>query len=127
MYTVFVYGTLRTGASNAFRMSGATSMGAAKVTARLYRVHEQFPGIVLSENLDDVLVGEVFTDVSAGQMQALDIYEGCDAELPESEYLYRRVKTKARRESGELVEVFLWEYIREINEADRILSGDWLA
>ncbi len=123
---VFVYGTLRTGASNDFRMKGATSLGAATICAKLYRVHQDFPGIVLSEDASDILHGEVFTDVSAQHMDALDRYEGCDAGLPKSERIYQRAITTAITETGALVEVYVWEYIREVDEANRISSGDWL-
>ena len=126
MTQVFVYGTLRTGASNAFRMKGARSLGSATVKARLYRVHDQFPGIVLSEQLEEVLYGEVFTDVSQEHMEQLDCYEGCDAGLPQSEHIYHRVLTTATLSNGTQVEVAIWEYIRSVSESDRITSGDWL-
>ena len=126
MSQVFVYGTLRTGASNAFRMKGAISLGAATVIAKLYRVHEEFPGIVLTGDPQDILHGEVFKDVSREQLYALDVYEGCDAGMPISERIYHRVLTTVTLENGEETEAFIWEYIREVNEGDRIASGDWL-
>jgi len=127
MSQVFVYGTLRTGASNAFRMKGASSLGSATVSAKLYRVHDDFPGIVLSNNSEDVLHGEVFTGVSNEHLHALDVYEGCDAGMPVSERIYRRVLAPVTLESGEVAEAFIWEYIREVDERERIVSGDWLA
>lgn len=102
-YTVFVYGTLRTGASNAFRMRGAQSLGAATLGARLYRVHDAFPGIVLDDYA--CLQGEVFTGVSEVMLHALDVYEGCDAGMPEEERIYRRVKVVATLCSEEEREV----------------------
>ena len=127
MSQVFVYGTLRTGASNAFRMKGASSLGSATVSAKLYRVHDDFPGIVLSNNSEDVLLGEVFTGVSNEHLHALDVYEGCDAQMPVSERIYRRILAPVILESGEVAEAFIWEYIREVDERERIVSGDWLA
>jgi len=126
MYQVFVYGTLRSGGSNAFRMVGTTSLGAATIQAKLYRVHEDFPGVILSANTDDFVVGEVYADVSEEQLLQLDIYEGCDASMPEEERIYQRVKVTAYLESGEPVELYLWEYIREVSEEDRVMGGDWL-
>ena len=107
-------------------MVGTTSLGAATIQAKLYRVHEDFPGVILSANTDDFVVGEVYADVSEEQLLQLDIYEGCDASMPEEERIYQRVKVTAYLESGEPVELYLWEYIREVSEEDRVMGGDWL-
>ena len=124
MHTVFVYGTLRTGASNAFRMKGARSLGEATVSAQLYRVHDQFPGIVLGEG--SVLHGEIFTDVSDHHLHALDVYEGCDDGLPVEEHLYRRVEVDAVDGNGDLVRCYIWEYVKPIADSPLIPEGDWL-
>jgi len=125
-YNVFVYGTLRSGASNSFRMRGATSLGNATIQARLYRVHEEFPGIILSDSENDILVGEVFTEVSAPQIEALDIYEGCDEKTPPEERLYQRVMVNAKLADGTTHKAWVWEYLREVSEFKRMKSGDWL-
>ncbi len=126
MYRVFAYGTLRTGASNAFRMKGAASLGKAIIKARLYQVHEQFPGIALSNDESDELVGEIFGNVSDDMLKMLDVYEGCDAEIPEEERLYRRVLVQAILEGGEEVTAYTWEFVKPVNGQTRIPSGDWL-
>lgn len=121
--TVFVYGTLRTGASNAFRMRGARSLGTATLGARLYRVHEAFPGIVLSDEAS--LQGEVFTGVSEELLHALDVYEGCDARVPEEERIYRRVKVVATLcpEEEETEEIDEEEKIIYFNEDGTVQDG----
>lgn len=127
MQQVFVYGTLRTGASNNFRMKGAVSLGMATLNAKLYRVHEDFPGVVLSDVVSDKLHGEVFSGISESHLHELDVYEGCDDAIPVSERLYKRVRTVANLENGKSVEVYIWEYIQEVDDKDRLLSGDWLS
>lgn len=123
--TVFVYGTLRTGASNAFRMRGARSLGRATISARLYRVHDEFPGAVLSECSEERLIGEVFTEVSDEQLYSLDIYEGCDDAIPEENRIYRKTMVQTTLENDEQIEVFVWEYIRSVDHFSVVESGDW--
>lgn len=120
-----VYGTLRTGASNAFRMKGAVSLGEATLNARLYRVHEEFPGITLSDDPADIIIGEVFSKISPEMLHQLDVYEGCDEAMPKEKRLYRRVQVKAHSEAGE-IRCWVWEYVKPLEEKNRILSGDWL-
>lgn len=135
MHTVFVYGTLRTGASNAFRMRGARSLGVATISARLYRVHEHFPGILISDDEQDKLVGEVLTEVSDAHLLALDEYEGCAPLMPISHHLYRRVEVTVDLSplsyeptgGSETTSAWVWEYLHPVDETQRIKSGDWFA
>ncbi len=46
---VFVYGTLRQGASNHFRLEGATTLGEAWVLGQLYRI-DWYPGLLLDDD-----------------------------------------------------------------------------
>ena len=102
-------------------------MGAATLKARLYRVHAEFPGVVMSDQEDELLHGEVFDGVTREHLLSLDIYEGCDPMMPETERLYRRIEVEAQLVTGEIVPVYIWEYIREVDEQDRIWTGDWLS
>lgn len=125
---VFVYGTLRTGASQDYRMRGATSLGSATIQARLYRVHQDFPGITLSgTSSEDLLQGEVFSGVSPALLDELDLYEGCNPALPPAEHLYRRVRVSATLQgSGKSKSCWVWEYRRKVKEEDYLANGDWL-
>jgi gamma-glutamylcyclotransferase (GGCT)/AIG2-like uncharacterized protein YtfP len=118
---VFVYGTLRRGGSNAFRMDGAEFVGPATVRGALYRI-SWYPGLVLDG--DDRVSGEVYR-VGPDQLRALDEFEGLAAgEIEGSEY--RRVKVAASTgDEGEL-EVWVFEWKGAVNDDQRIQSGDWL-
>lgn len=120
---VFVYGTLRSGASNAFRMEGGELVSAARVRGRLYWI-DWYPGLVPDDG-DDWVVGEVWR-VSAGMLEALDVFEGgSTAEDPDAEY--RRVRVRAvglEREREWTPWVWEWRGVRD--EGRRIRSGDWM-
>ena len=118
---VFVYGTLRRGGSNAFRMDGAEFVGAATVGGALYRI-SWYPGLVLDG--DGRVTGEIYR-VGAEQLRALDEFEGLAAgEIEGSEY--RRVRVEADAGDDEVVEVWVYEWKGGFNEDERIQSGDWL-
>jgi len=112
--TVFVYGTLRGGGSNAFRMEGSRFIGQATVHGRLYHI-DWYPGLVIDPGATPV-IGEIH-EVGDIQLAALDAFEGGE---------YRRVKTTATLAGGGECEAWLWEYLPEADEARRIPSGDWL-
>ena len=66
---VFVYGTLRRGGSNHFRMAGAEFVAQGTITGRMYRI-DWYPGLVLDDAGDEIH-GEVFS-VTPDQLSALD-------------------------------------------------------
>ena len=110
---VFVYGTLRAGASNHHRMSGAEPVGRATVRGRLYRI-DWYPGLVI-DPAGEVVTGEVYR-VTGELLATLDDFEGGE---------YGRVR--AAVEGLEKVEaVWVWEYRPRTDEAQRISGGDWL-
>ena len=118
---VFVYGTLRRGGSNAFRMDGAEFVGPATVGGALYRI-SWYPGLVLDG--EDRVFGEVYR-VGLELLRALDEFEGLAAgEIEGSEY--RRVRVEADLGDDEELEVWVYEWKGAFNEDERIRSGDWL-
>ena len=115
---VFVYGTLRRGGSNDFRMADSRFVAEGKVRGELYRI-DWYPGIVVDENAGPV-VGEIFM-ANAETIAALDEFEGSE---------YRRVKIAVEWvDAGEsfTAEALIWEWLGETREDQRIASGDWLA
>jgi gamma-glutamylcyclotransferase (GGCT)/AIG2-like uncharacterized protein YtfP len=119
---VFVYGTLRRGGSNAFRMDGAEFVGPATVGGVLYRI-SWYPGLVLDG--EGSVTGEVYR-VGPELLRALDEFEGLAAgEIEGSEY--RRVKVEALLGDEDGLEVWVYEWKGTFNEDERIQSGDWLA
>jgi gamma-glutamylcyclotransferase (GGCT)/AIG2-like uncharacterized protein YtfP len=111
---VFVYGTLRQGASNHFRMDGAARIASGRVTGRLVVV-DWYPGLRLDPEGGAVL-GEVY-QVSAAQLAALDGFEGAE---------YRRVRVPVLTDSGEILHAWVWEWLGDLERCMAIPSGDWL-
>ncbi|MGB6221598.1 gamma-glutamylcyclotransferase family protein [Haloferula sp.] len=122
-HLVFVYGTLRRGASNAFRMEGAEWMYPGFVRGLLYRV-DWYPAIVLSDE-GGMVAGELWR-VDDEKLRDLDAFEG-------EEYRRTRVTVfsgnsihKGNEWEGEQTEAWIWEWKGETKLLERILSGDWI-
>ncbi len=116
---VFVYGTLRRGASNHWRMDGAEFIASGTVAGGMHRI-DWYPGVVLGGN--GRVHGEVFA-AGPERLAALDAFEGVGAGVPGSEY--RRVRTAVLTEKGE-VEAWIWEWTGPVDGRMRVESGDWL-
>ncbi|MDB6078944.1 MAG: hypothetical protein JWO82_2691 [Akkermansiaceae bacterium] len=119
---MFVYGTLRRGGSNAFRMDGSTFHGSGTVAGRLYRI-SWYPGLVLDSEASRV-TGDVF-EATDEQLTVLDEFEGLAAgEIEGSEY--RRVRATVLLENGDAIEAWVYEWKGSVSEAYAIPDGDWL-
>ena len=126
MAKIFVYGTLRSKATNAHRMGNASLLGDAKVRGKLYRI-DWYPGLKLPETTyqeveESWVLGEIY-EADRGLLEELDAYEGAE---------YRRVVTiatlaDASEGSQRSVEALVYEYIDPVSESQHILSGDWLS
>jgi gamma-glutamylcyclotransferase (GGCT)/AIG2-like uncharacterized protein YtfP len=119
---VFVYGTLRRGGSNHFRMAGAEFIAPGTVAGRMYRI-DWYPGLVLDDAGDEIH-GEVYS-VGPELLASLDVFEGLSAgEIKGSEY--RRVHATVMRRDSQPVTAWVWEWIGVTEEISRISDGDWL-
>lgn len=119
---VFVYGTLRRGGSNHFRMAGSEFVAPGTITGYMYRI-DWYPGLVLNEAGDEIH-GEVYS-VTPEQLSALDMFEGLSAgEIEGSEY--RRVQTTVVRQDSQTLNAWVWEWLGIVDESQRISDGDWL-
>lgn len=119
---VFVYGTLRRGGSNHFRMAGAEFIAAGTITGRMYRI-DWYPGLVLDDAGDEIH-GEVYS-VTPEQLSTLDIFEGLSAgEIEGSEY--RRVQTTVVQQDSQTLTAWVWEWLGFTDEGQRLADGDWL-
>lgn len=120
--TVFVYGTLRRGGTNHFRMAGAEFIASGTITGRMYRI-DWYPGLVL-DSAGDEIHGEAYS-VGPELLSALDVFEGLSAgEIEGSEY--RRVQTTVMRQDSQTVTAWVWEWLGMVDESQRISDGDWL-
>ena len=120
---VFVYGTLRRGGSNHFRMEGAEFITAGRIYGRMYKI-DWYPGLVLDDAGDDI-IGEVYA-VDIKMLGSLDSFENVSAGDTEGSE-YRRVETTVTRPDGETLLAWVWEWLGEASEHRRLRSGDWLA
>lgn len=119
---VFVYGTLRRGGSNHFRMAGAEFISSGTIRGRMYRV-DWYPGLILDPTGDEIH-GEVYA-VDTDLLSALDIFEGLSAgEIEGSEY--RRVETSVVKQDSQALAAWVWEWLGIVDESQRISDGDWL-
>jgi gamma-glutamylcyclotransferase (GGCT)/AIG2-like uncharacterized protein YtfP len=122
---VFVYGTLRRGGSNAFRMDGADFRGPARVEGELHAI-TWYPGLALKPG-GGWVIGELYK-VGSEQLRALDEFEGLSAgEVEGSEY--RRVKVPVQLHETaeqEMVSAWAYEWKGPVDESKRVVSGDWL-
>lgn len=120
---VFVYGTLRSGGSNHFRMAGAAFVAAGTVRGRIYRI-DWYPGLVPDAD-GGKISGEVY---AAGPelLAELDVFEGVSAEeIAGSEY--RRIRTEVDAGAEKPLIAWVWEWLGPVEETKRIPGGDWLA
>ncbi len=131
---MFVYGTLRrttnTQMYRHFIAEHGEFLGAARIRGQIYKIHH-YPGVVLSDNPDDIVVGELYRIRNiAAVLPAIDEYEGCSDDFPRPTrfirdtvevelidygvhdawiYLYNRdpiAKGWTRIESGDYMDVF---------------------
>ncbi|MGJ8673305.1 gamma-glutamylcyclotransferase family protein [Rubritalea sp.] len=110
---VFVYGTLRKGASNAQRMTSARFLFAAFLPGEMYRV-DWYPGVVLGEG--SKVIGEVY-EVSLELLKELDRYEG---------YEYECTRVSVEDSVGVTHDVLVYAYSQDTKNLQKIPSGDWL-
>lgn len=120
---VFVYGTLRRGGSNHFRMDSADYVTEGRICGKMYKI-DWYPGLVLDDAGDDIL-GEVYS-VDSELLGNLDSFENVSAGDTEGRE-YRRVLTTVTRPDGETLNAWIWEWLGEIDENQRLSGGDWLA
>jgi gamma-glutamylcyclotransferase (GGCT)/AIG2-like uncharacterized protein YtfP len=119
---VFVYGTLRRGGSNHFRMAGAGFVAPGTINGRMYRI-DWYPGLVLDDAGDEIQ-GEVYS-VDPELLAILDVFEGLSAgEIEGSEY--RRVRTSVIQRDSQPVDAWVWEWLGATDESQRLVDGDWL-
>lgn len=111
-HEVFVYGTLRRGASNHAKLSNASFI-CEVTTAPKYALHHlgHFPGMIPGNSK---VKGEVWRTTGLG-LAELDRFEGCPL-------LYDRAKVQLENGS----EVWTYLFQGSVKGLPRIHSGDWL-
>ncbi|MBQ99088.1 MAG: hypothetical protein CMP30_14025 [Roseibacillus sp.] len=110
---VFVYGTLRRGFSNHFRLGKAPFVKEGWILGRLYRI-DWYPGMRLDEEGVPVR-GEIY-EIEREALRELDVFEGKE---------FERLKTKVHAKGGGDFHVWLYEYCREVDYGAELLPADW--
>ncbi len=118
---IFVYGALRQGASNDWRMKSGRWLGPAEVKGTLVKI-TWYPGLVLEG--ETKVKGEVY-EVGPDLLKELDLFEGIGLE-DERNGEYHRVRAEVSLE-GELREVWIYEWLKGVENYPKVASGDWLA
>ena len=118
---LFVYGALRKGASNDWRMEGARWLGPAEVAGTLVKI-DWYPGLVPGG--DRVVKGEVY-EVGPGLMRELDEFEGIGLKNDRNGE-YDRIRTTVLV-GGRATEVWIYEWLKGVEGYEIVESGDWLA
>lgn len=119
---VFVYGTLRKGGSNHFRMGSSNFVGQGRISGKMYRI-DWYPALVCGGETH--VKGELYF-VSEKDLAALDAFEGITPDADELRE-YQRVKTKVMLDSGESCEAWVWEWAGGLGAAQPLEGDDWLA
>ncbi len=125
---LFVYGTLMRGFGHPMARllaANADFLGEAKCKGRLFLV-KHYPGLVLSDDASDVVVGELFRLRERDAMlREFDMYEACGEGFAEpTEYVRQMIDVT--RQDGTASEAWTYLYNWPITDLPRIASGRFL-
>ncbi len=124
---LFVYGTLMRGFDHPMAKllsRSAEFCGEARCRGRLYLV-KHYPGLVLSDDDDDVVFGELVRLRSPEHaLLTFDGYEGCGPDVASPQYL--RQMLPVTRDDGTVSEAWTYVYNRPVTKLRRIASGRFL-
>ena len=128
---LFVYGTLRQacpGAMSQLLQDNSRYIGIGSVQAKMYDIGG-YPGIVLSSDRRDVVLGDVFEVSRRGSqdkiLAALDAYEECSFEHPQPQEYLRKTMTVNLISHNE-IQAWIYIYNYAIDGLPVIASGDYL-
>jgi gamma-glutamylcyclotransferase (GGCT)/AIG2-like uncharacterized protein YtfP len=125
---LFVYGTLMRGFDHPMAQllsRGADFLGEARCRGRLYLV-KHYPGLVLSDDADDVVLGELFRLRSPAELlREFDMYEACGEGFAEPTEYVRQMLPVAR-DDGAASEAWTYIYNWPVAGLPRIASGRFL-
>ncbi len=122
---LFVYGTLMRGFDHPMAKllrQAADFIGEARCRGRLYRI-KHYPGLVLSDDADDVVLGEVYRLRQPKELlREFDMYEACGEGFAEpTEYI--RQMLPVTLDGGAVSEAWTYVYNWPVAHLPRIASG----
>jgi gamma-glutamylcyclotransferase (GGCT)/AIG2-like uncharacterized protein YtfP len=122
---LFVYGTLMRGFDHPMATllrQAADFIGEARCRGRLYRI-KHYPGLVLSDDADDVVLGEVYRlRQRAELLREFDMYEACGEGFAEPTEYVRQVLS-VTLDDGAVAEAWTYVYNWPVAHLPRIMSG----
>ncbi len=127
---LFVYGTLREGASHDMAhvlAKRACFVGEARVQGHLYDLGT-YPGLVSSDDSTDIVIGELYgvpRDQWGEVIALLDDYEGCGPKDREP-HEYRRSIISVTSSEGATHRAWTYLLARPLDGLDLIPEGDYL-
>ncbi|MCW1923995.1 gamma-glutamylcyclotransferase [Luteolibacter arcticus] len=120
----FVYGRLRRGGSNAFRMDGAEFIGNGTVQGTLYKLPGG-PALVMEEAASSRVIGELYR-LNPRHLVMLDELGGPPSEATGSGGFCRgRVLVHSLPDVEDSREAWTWAWTGAVDPAQSIQSGDW--
>ena len=117
---LFVYGALRKGASNEWRMKDARWLGPAEVAGTLVKI-DWYPGLVLGDG--GLVKGEIY-EIGSEMLKALDEFEGIGLE-DDRNGEYHRVRAEVSL-SDKPTTVWIYEWLKGLDSYEIVEAGDWL-
>jgi gamma-glutamylcyclotransferase (GGCT)/AIG2-like uncharacterized protein YtfP len=125
---LFVYGTLMRGFDHPMALllsRAADFVGEARCRGQLYLV-KHYPGLVLSDDADDVVHGELFRLREAAEcLREFDVYEACgDGFAEPTEYVRQMLAVTLH--DGNVREAWTYVYNWSVERLPRIASGRFL-
>lgn len=117
---LFVYGALRKGASNDWRMAEARWLGPAEIAGTLVKI-DWYPGLVLGEG--GLVKGEVY-EIGPELLKELDAFEGIGLEDGRNGE-YQRIRAEVMVDDSPM-EVWIYEWLKGVEGYPVVASGDWL-
>jgi len=122
---LFVYGTLMRGFDHPMATllrQAADFIGEARCRGRLYRV-KHYPGLVLSDDADDVVFGEVYRLRQPKELlREFDMYEACGEGFAEPAEYVRQMRPVTSGD-GAVSEAWTYIYNWPVAHLPRIASG----
>jgi gamma-glutamylcyclotransferase (GGCT)/AIG2-like uncharacterized protein YtfP len=122
---VFVYGPLRSGGPEVFRMAGAVYVAKGSVPGMLYGLPDG-PALVSGDEYSPRVTGDLYR-VTPEHLQKLDELDGLAPEEREASDRRRcRVTVKCFFNPGDSWTAWAWVWDGPTDPGQRIQSGDWL-
>lgn len=125
---IFVYGSLKKGFSNHSLISPFKQVAKGTIQGRMYSLGA-FPAIVLSDNPEELVHGEIYDVNTEYGLKTIDSLEGYNPDRKDNHF-YLRVPTKCKTNTGEIIEVNVYcfapeEESKSLNLRTKVDDGIW--